>query len=149
MLANQFSHSTTQLVQVPANYAFDYLKNPLRVGEWALGCLNSRPSSIEGLYKGIPLYNPDAVGYYRVKSNEEWLIVDILIGTREIQFPQMSLRIVPETACGLPANSCYVTLSAWKGTQRTTESWERLIALHEAGIWIIKGVLESSYSASS
>mmetsp|Transcript_26803 Transcript_26803/g.29228 ORF Transcript_26803/g.29228 Transcript_26803/m.29228 type:complete len:152 (+) Transcript_26803:52-507(+) len=144
---HKYSHSTTQLVNVPADFAFQYLKNPLHVGDWALACFNTRPSAtIDGLYKGTPIYDESVIGYYRVKANLEWLIVDLYIGSKDVQYPQISIRIIPEEVCGLAPQSCYITLSAWRGTQRSDESWERCIALHEAGIWIIKCKLEADFA---
>jgi hypothetical protein len=142
----QFCHCTTQQVHVPADFAYSYLREPVHVGEWAIGCLNAKQVTSDGLFEGRPLYDSDAVGYYRIIPNDQSMNVDFAIGTQELQFPQINIRVIPASVCGLVEGTCYVTLTAWKGSQRTKDSWERMIALHEAEIWIIKSKLESLHA---
>jgi hypothetical protein len=56
----------------------------------------------------------------------------------------VSARVIPGPVCGLPATSCYVTLTAWRVADMDDDRWSRLCAAHEAEIWLIKAQIETA-----
>ena len=139
---NRFSHTTTLRVDVAADVAFDFLADPLRLGHWALACFNTTQAGQPGLFTGVSLYD-GARGWVRVDADRERHIIDFHIGDAQVQTPRVSARVVPGPVCGLPATSCYVTLTAWRVADMADDRWFRLCAAHEAEIWLIKTQLET------
>ena len=139
---NRLSHAITLQVEVTADIAFDFLADPLRLGRWALACFNTTPAGQSGLFTGVSLYDGSR-GWVRLDADKARHIIDFHIGDAETQTPRVSARVIPGPICGLPATSCYVTLTAWRVADMSDDRWSRLCSAHEAEIWLVKSQLES------
>jgi hypothetical protein len=140
---NALSHAATLRVEVTADVAFDFLADPLQLGCWSLGCFDTTPAGPPGLFTGLSLYD-GARGWFRIDADPVRHIIDYRVGDATSQVPRVSARVVPGPVCGLPAASCYVTLTAWRVADMDDERWSRLCAAHEAEIWLIKAQIETA-----
>ena len=137
------SHATTLRVDVAADVAFDFLADPLLLGRWSLGCFDTVPASAPGLFTGISLYD-GARGWFRVDADRSRHLIDYHVGDAASQVPRVAARVIPGPVSGLPATSCYVTLTAWRVAGMNDDRWSRLCAAHEAEIWLIKAQIEAT-----
>lgn len=140
-----FGHCATELVNVSAQRAFDFLIDPLSVGTWSLGCMRTQPSTPAGTYIGFSLYDCSQVGL-GIKAHRELLLIDYLVGAVAHLQPRISIRIIAAASCDLPETQCYVSLMAWRSAHMSQERWSRLCTAHEAEIWLIKARLEGAAS---
>jgi hypothetical protein len=136
-----FSHCATALVDAPARAAFDFLADPIALGRWALGAMNTRHVG-GGVYAGTSQFD-GAQTHLAIDARPELLLVDYLVGDRSSLKPRISARVVPAEVCGLGANQCYVTLIAWRAAGMSDARWQQLCAAHEAEILLVKGQIES------
>jgi hypothetical protein len=134
------SHSATALVEVPAEAAFAFLADPAALGRWSLGCMDLA-SEGGGVWSGTSLFD-GARGYLSIEALREKLLIDYHVGTAGERRPRISARVIPPEVCGLAAGRCYVTLTAWRAAGMDDDRWRRLVATHEAEIWLIKAQLE-------
>nr|WP_298727435.1 hypothetical protein [uncultured Steroidobacter sp.] len=138
-----YGHCVTELVNVGAQHAFDFLSNPLSVGTWSLGCMHTEATAEPGRYVGTSLFDGQRLQLH-VKAARELLLIDYLVGAVEPLRPRISVRIVAAETCDLIPSQCYVSLMAWRSTQMTADRWSQLCASHEAEIWLIKARLEAT-----
>lgn len=136
------SHCVTELIHVDASRAFDFLSEPLQVGNWSLGCMQTEALSGAGRYVGTSLFDGQRL-QLQVQASRELLLIDYLVGVTEPLKPRISIRIVAADTCDLPAGQCYVSLIAWRSASMTQDRWSQLCASHEAEIWLIKARLEA------
>lgn len=137
-------HSVTELVNVGAQQAFDFLSNPLNVGTWSLGCMHTEAAAEAGRYVGTSLFDGQRLQLH-VRASRELLLIDYLVGIVEPLRPRIGIRIVAAETCDLNADQCYVSLMAWRSTQMSESRWSQLCASHEAEIWLIKARLEAAH----
>ena len=91
----------------------------------------------------VSLYD-GARGWFRIDADRARHIVDYHVGDAASQVPRVAARVIPGPVCGLPATSCYVTLTAWRVAGMDDDRWSRLCAAHEAEIWLIKAQIETA-----
>jgi len=140
---SDLAHATTLRIDVEAQVAFDFLADPLRLGRWSLGCFDTRPAGPGGLYTGVSLYD-GAPAWFRIDADRARYTIDYHIGNEASQVPRISARVIPGPVCGLPTNSCYVTLTAWRAAAMDNDRWARLCTAHDAEIWLIKTQIETA-----
>ena len=140
-----FGHCTTELVNVAAQRAFDFLTDPLLVGTWSLGCMRTQAPAIAGPYTGFSLFDDSQV-WLDIKAHREMLLIDYLVGAADQLRPRISIRLVAAETCDLDATQCYVSLMAWRPSGMQQDRWSQLCAAHEAEIWLIKARLEKRVS---
>jgi hypothetical protein len=138
-----FGHCATELINVSAQRAFDYLADPLTVGTWSLGCMRTQSAAAPGSYFGFSLYDDSQVGL-EVRAHRDLLLIDYLVGAIGALRPRVSIRIAAAETCDLAANQCYVSLMAWRGAHMSQERWSQLCTAHEAEIWLIRARLEGA-----
>ena len=136
------SHAVTQSVDAPPARAFAYLRDPLALGRWALGCFDSAPTDQENLYAGRSLFD-GATGWFRIDADPVRLEIDYLVGTPDKLARRISARVMPGAELGYPEASCLVTLTAWRPAGMTASRWDQLCASHEVEILLIKAQLET------
>lgn len=136
------SHSVTVLLDVPARTAFDFLRDPVALGRWSLGCFDTHPTGKGDLHSGRSLFD-GGEGFFRVMADPERLIVDYLLGPPERMVPRISARVVAADTCDLAPSQCYVTLTAWRPAGMDEARWYRLCASHEVEILLIKAQCEA------
>ncbi|MHB2166211.1 SRPBCC family protein [Alsobacter sp. R-9] len=142
MSVNTLSHSCTALVAAPARTVFDFLVDPVRLGQWSLGCMQVEPAGPAGIWTGRSLFD-GGQGYFEIDADPARLLIDYRVGSLEVRQPRISARVVPGPVCGLGENQCYATLTAWRPPTMHEDRWARLCAAHEAEIWLIKEQIEA------
>ncbi len=134
-------HTVSIEVNVPAHQAFRYLSDPEKIGRWALGCFNTRPTGYDGLYKGTSLFD-NSETWVRVETDRQRLIIDYHVGDPDQQVPRISTRVVPGAAYGQDSDHCIVSMTAWRPTDMLDERWHRLCVTHNTEILLIQAQLE-------
>ncbi|MCZ4290976.1 hypothetical protein [Hoeflea alexandrii] len=143
--SSNYAHSVTGLLDVPAEAAFTFMADPIALGQWSLGCMNTRSVKQTRTHSGHSLFD-GAQGFFEIETDRDRLIVDYHLGSPEHMVPRVSARIVPADICGLGKEQCYVTLTAWRATDMDDARWHRLCVTHEAEMYLIKSQCEATYS---
>lgn len=144
---SSLSHIATAKIGVSPDAAFEFLTDPIQLGRWSLGCLNTEQSSIPNVYKGRSLFDGSAA-FFEIKSNRSsWGIV-YHVGNEEKRIPRIAAQVIPPEVCGLPEHQCLVSLIAWRTATMTVERWDRLCATHETEILLIRDQCETAVGAS-
>ncbi|MEJ1160133.1 hypothetical protein [Prosthecomicrobium sp. N25] len=137
-------HVAAARVAVPAGFAFAFLADPLRLGRWSLGCMETGPTDRPGLYTGRSLFD-GGQGFFSVEAHPELGLVDWRVGPADRLVRRINARVVPGADAGLADGECLVILTAWRVEGMPTARWERLKAAHEAEIWLIKEQAEAAW----
>lgn len=142
----QLSHIATCHVLAPADAAFAYLSDPIKLGRWSLGCFDTGPSDVAGVYTGLSLFD-GARGWFRIDANPQTRAIDYLVGPQDKLTHRISARVIDGPSLNYPANTCLATLIAWRAHDMSDDRWRRLCASHEAEIWLIKAQIETEFAA--
>jgi hypothetical protein len=134
-------HSSSIAIGCAAEAAFEIMANGLRQGQWALGSMNRREVA-PGIFHGRSIFTGKDL-YVRLKADRERLLVDYELGpSREaMAFRHMS-RVIPGPALKMGADTCVVTLLTWRLATQSDADWIALSTIHEAEMFLIKGLLE-------
>lgn len=124
------------------------MRDPLMVGRWALGCMDTKPIGAGQRYTGRSLF-ADGEGFFEIDADARRLIIDYLVGGPDRLVPRISARIIPADVCDLNTNQCLVTLTAWRPRAMDSERWQRLCASHEIEILLIKSLCEATQPAAT
>ena len=135
-------HSVTAEIAVPAESAFRYLADPVKLGRWALGCFDTQPTGTDGLFKGTSLFD-GSEAWFRIETDLKRFLIDYHVGDSKNQLPRISTRIVPGPNYGRDAEHCMVSMIAWRVSDMSDHRWQRLCATHDAEILMIQAQLES------
>ena len=139
------AHSVTGLLEVPAAAAFAFMADPVALGRWSLGCMNTEPTGTGAIHTGHSLFD-GAQGYFEIEADPDRMIIDYHLGKLGQLIPRVSARIIAADICGLAAGQCYVTLTAWRAGGMDDARWYRLCATHETEILLIKSQCETAYA---
>ncbi|WP_342361737.1 SRPBCC family protein [Terrarubrum flagellatum] len=142
------SHIATCHVQAPADVAFAYLSDPIKLGRWSLGCFDTGPSGEPGVYTGLSLFDGGR-GWYRIDANAATRSIDFHVGAPPNLTHRISARVMAGAPLGYSKDACLVTLMAWRPANMDDDRWNRLCASHDAEIWLIKAQIETEYQAVS
>jgi hypothetical protein len=134
-------HSVTIEIISPWEKAYDFLKQPLNLGSWALGCQNVEATDKENIYTGISIFTKEK-GYFKIESDRNHRLIDFFVGTESLLVPRISLRIIPGVNYGRSNSICLVTLDAWRDIDMSDERWRQLCVAHETEILLIKALIE-------
>lgn len=134
-------HSSSVAVSVRAENAFDIMSNGLKQGRWALGSMNRREVE-PGIFLGQSVFTGKDL-YVRLQADRARLLVDYEVGaTREaMQFRHMS-RVIRGAILKMSDDACVVTLLTWRLATQSDADWIALSTIHEAEMFLIKGLLE-------
>lgn len=142
---NDLNYTVTAVVPAPARFAFDFLADPAKVGEWALGALNAKPLG-GGIYAGASIADGETVAY-RVDADAQRLLVDYLVGgAPDDLVMRISARVVPGEILGRGAEACLVSMMAWRPASQDDRRWARLRAFHDAEIHILRERIARAYA---
>jgi hypothetical protein len=134
-------HSSSILVDVPAERAFGIFADGLRQGQWTWGSYD-RKRIADNLFEGTSVFDGKKA-YVRVLPDAEHLWVDYEVGpSAEATAFCNSARVIPGPKLGYRDDQCVVTLWSWRKNTQTDAAWERLGTIHEAEMYLIKGLLE-------
>jgi len=139
---SELVHSVSTLCSAPADHAFSYLVDPNRLGEWSLGCWETRAEN--GTVRGTSLFD-GAETVVRMIPVPEHRIVDFEVGDDPGRLVRrISARVVPGEDVGGDRGSSLVVLSAWRTQSMDDERWRRLVVAHEAEILLLRHGIERS-----
>ncbi len=136
------SHSVTAHIEAPAELAFAFLADPLKVGNWALASMQAEPADEPGIYRGRSLFD-GAQNHFAVTAHPQLLLVEYSVGPREALKPRIRAQVMRPENVGLAATNCYLTLTAWRPADMSAARWSRLCAAHNVEIWLIKEQVEA------
>lgn len=142
MPGHDLSHAVTAHVAATADRAFAFMADPVRLGRWSLGCMDLVEVG-GGVHSGRSLFD-GALGFLSIEADRPRWTIDYHVGPKDALKPRISARVVPGPVCGLGEDACYVTLIAWRDAAMGEERWRRLVATHEAEIWLIKAQIETA-----
>lgn len=146
--SSDLCYVVTTDVAAPARAAFDYLADPAKVGDWALGAFNARRLGTGDAYAGTSLYDGSTT-VYRVDADPGRLVIDYLVGADAKSLAmRISARVVPGEIVGRGAGTCLVSMSAWRPAGFDERRWSRLKAFHDAEIHILRARIEAAKKAS-
>lgn len=129
------------MVERPAAAAFEIMSEGLKQGQWTWGSFQRREVK-PGLFVGQSVFSGKDT-YVRLDVDRKRLLVDYEVGPSEeaIQFRNMS-RVIPGDILKLGADKCVVTLLTWRLATQDDASWTQISTVHEAEMFLIKGLLE-------
>jgi len=138
---DSFCHSSSVSVDRPAEMAFEIMSNGLKQGTWAWGSFDRR--EIEpGLFVGRSVFTGKET-FVRLFSDRARLVVDYEVGPspETMQLRNMS-RVVPGPLLKMGAEKCVVSLLSWRLATQSDADWAQFGCIHEAEMFLIKGLLE-------
>jgi hypothetical protein len=136
-------HSVTALIEAPAELTFEFLADPIQVGNWALSSMRAQPADAPGVYRGRSLFD-GVQNHFAVTPHPQLLLVDYRVGPPEALLPRIRAQIIRAESVGLAPTSCYLTMTAWRPAGMPTARWSRLCAAHNVEIWLIKEQVEAA-----
>jgi hypothetical protein len=134
----------TRHLLAPAEHAYDYLSDPLKLGRWSLGCFETSLDEALGIHTGTSLFD-GSQGWFQIDPEPNRMLIDYLVGMPDQLRCRISARVIPGGSVGYDDASCLVMLSAWRPESMDGDRWARLCAAHEAEIWLIKAQIETEY----
>lgn len=134
-------HSSSIMVERPAAVAFEIMSEGLKQGQWTWGSYQRREVK-PGLFVGQSVFSGKDT-YVRLDVDRARLIVDYDVGPSEeaMQFRNMS-RVIPGDVLKMGADKCVVTLLTWRLATQDDAAWAQISTVHEAEMFLIKGLLE-------
>lgn len=140
-MIDPFCHSSSIMVERPAEVAFEIMADGLKQGQWAWG--SAERAEVEpGLFRGTSMFSGRHT-YVRLIVDRPRLQVDYEVGPSKeaMQFRNMS-RVIPGALLKLGADKCVVTLLSWRLSTHSDAEWAQTCCVHEAEMFHIKGLLE-------
>ncbi|MGH7002389.1 MAG: hypothetical protein ACREIP_00425 [Alphaproteobacteria bacterium] len=142
---NELCYTVTSLIAAPAKTAFAFLADVTKIGGWALGAFDAKPLSTPGVHAGTSLYDGSDCAF-AVDADERRLLVDYLVGSNAKDLVmRIAIRIIPGAASGRDADSCLVSMAAWRPDGFDERRWARLKAFHDAEIHIVRDRVEKAW----
>jgi hypothetical protein len=134
-------HSSSIMVERPAAVAFELMSDGLKQGQWAWGSLN-RTEVEPGLFVGTSTFTGKQT-FVRLHVDRDRFQVDYEVGAARdaMQFRNMS-RVIPGELLRMGPDKCVVTLLTWRLETQTDAEWIQFGTIHEAEMFLIKGILE-------
>ncbi|WP_105423100.1 hypothetical protein [Neorhizobium sp. T25_27] len=134
-------HSSSIMVERPAAVAFELMSDGLKQGQWAWGSLN-RTEVEPGLFVGTSTFTGKQT-FVRLHVDRDRFQVDYEVGAAKdvMQFRNMS-RVIPGELLRMGPDRCVVTLLTWRLETQTDAEWVQFGTIHEAEMFLIKGILE-------
>ncbi|MGN7292730.1 hypothetical protein [Rhizobium sp. SAFR-030] len=134
-------HSSSILVERPAEVAFTLMADGLKQGEWAWGSAD-RVEVEPGLFRGTSVFTGKHT-FVRLNVDRPRFQVDYEVGATPdaMQLRNMS-RVIPGALLRMPPDTCVVTLITWRLATQTDAEWVQFGTIHEAEMFLIKGLVE-------
>ncbi len=134
-------HTSSIEVGVPAEKAFAIMSDGLEQGRWAWGSWQ-RKEIEPGLFVGTSLFDGKET-WVRLHVDRARLMVDYDVGrSRESMQFRNAARVVPGKLLGRDPNSAVITLMSWRLAAQSEQAWQQTCAVHEAEMFLIRGILE-------
>lgn len=134
-------HSSSILVCVPAQRAFEIMSDGIEQGQWAWGSWQRREVA-PGLFAGTSVFDGKET-FVRLHADPVRLQVDYEVGRspEAMQFRNMS-RVIPGELLQHGEGKCVVSLLTWRLAGQDDAAWQQISAVHEAEMFLIRGLLE-------
>jgi len=134
-------HSSSIMVERPASTAFEIMSEGLKQGQWTWGSFQRREVK-PGLFVGQSVFSGKDT-YVRLDVDRKRLLVDYEVGPSEeaMQFRNMS-RVIPGDLLKMGPDKCVITLLTWRLATQDDAAWTQISTVHEAEMFLIKGLLE-------
>ena len=143
---NSLGHMVTRHVLAPAERAFSYLTDPIKLGRWSLGCFQTFLDEQSGVHSGTSLFD-ESQGWFKIDPEPARMLVDYWVGRPDGLAHRISIRVVDGSSVAYDAGTCLIMMMAWRPAGMGQDRWERLCASHEAEIWLVKEQIEAEYRA--
>ncbi len=147
MSEDQMCHVASAMVDAPKDVVFEHLADPVRLGRWALGCMDVEPTDAPGVYCGRSLFDDSEV-YVEVEPHRSLGLIDYHVGGPDNRKSRIFIRVASAKVCGLAAGQCAVSLVAWRDADMSAERWRQLCKTHEVEILLIKAQIETRFQRS-
>ncbi|WP_322106878.1 hypothetical protein [Paraburkholderia sp. J41] len=140
-MQDPYCHSSSILIERPAEAAFEIMSDGIRQGRWAWGSFDRREAS-PGVFVGQSVFSGKDT-YVRLHVDRARLQVDYEVGAspETMQFRNMS-RVIPGPLLKLGEAQSVVSLLTWRLATQTDAEWTQMGTVHEAEMFLIKGLLE-------
>ena len=140
-MQDPFCHSSSVEVHCNAQHAFEIMSDGIKQGQWAWGSFD-RTEVEPGLFLGTSVFTGKKT-YVRLLADPARLQVDYEVGAapESMQFRNMS-RVIPGELLKIGADKCVVSLLSWRLASQTDADWAQFGCVHEAEMFLIKGLLE-------
>lgn len=146
MAEGRLTHCVSSLCDASAPHAFAYLADAERLGDWALGCWDTRAAEGD-LVRGTSLFDGCAT-FVRVRPHADCLTVDFEVGgDPAVLVRRISARVVPGEDLEADVERSLVMLLAWRTASMDDERWHRLTASHNAEVLLLCERIERSGAA--
>lgn len=140
-LSDPFCHSATLPMPVPALEAFEFLTDTEMMGQWAFGAWGLKPAG-DGVFVGNSMFE-DLEVYCRLNTSRELLQVDYEVGEDPASLaPRIISKVIPGEHLGRGADTCLVSLIAWRSETVSEERWCLTCASHETEMYRIRHLIE-------
>jgi hypothetical protein len=142
-MQDPFCHSSSIAVDRPAEVAFTIMSDGIAQGRWTWGSYD-RTEIEPGLFMGHSVFTGKPT-YVRLHVDRPRLLVDYEVGgsPKTMQFRNMS-RVIPGELLRLAPGTSVITLLSWRLATQTDADWTQFGTVHEAEMFLIKGLLERS-----
>jgi len=136
-----YCHSSSIAVDRPAETAFTIMSDGIAQGRWSWGSFD-RTEIEPGLFMGHSIFTGKPT-FVRLIVDRPRLQVDYDVGPSRdaMQFRNMA-RVIPGATLRMAPTTCVVTLLTWRLATQTDAEWTQFGTIHEAEMFLIKGLLE-------
>ena len=140
-MIDPYCHSSSVMVERPAEVAFEIMADGVKQGQWAWGSAD-RVEVEPGLFRGASIFTGRTT-FVRLHVDRPRLQVDYDVGPSKeaMQFRNMA-RVLPGALLKMGEGKCVVTLITWRLATHSDAEWTQSGTIHEAEMFMIKGLLE-------
>lgn len=147
-MIDPFCHTSSIHVRVPAERAFRLMSDGVEQGRWAWGSFDRREVE-PGLFVGTSVFDGKQT-CVRLVVDAQRLTVDYEVGrTKDAMQFRNHARVLPGALLGLDAGSCVVSLMSWRLASQSEAAWQQTCTVHEAEMYLIRGLLERETAPSA
>ncbi|MEJ8812348.1 hypothetical protein WKW77_14785 [Variovorax ureilyticus] len=133
-------HCASALCRVPAARALAFLADGVRLGDWALGCWQTRDVG-NGVVQGHSLFDGQP-GWVRPIADAARMTVTYHVGgSPEMLSPRIHATVEPGSAFGEGDDRCRISLHASRTPDMNDDRWLRLVRCHEVEVLLIQSQL--------
>ncbi len=135
------THRASAVCRVSADAALVFLADGLKLGQWAMGCWQTRFVG-DGVVQGHSLFD-DQPSWVRPVADTAGLTVVYHVGSSpDALSPRISAVVEPGTAFGQGTNCCRIALHASRTPGMDDDRWLRLMRCHEVEVLLIQARLD-------
>jgi hypothetical protein len=140
-MIDPFCHSSSIMVERPAEIAFEIMSDGLKQGRWTWGSFD-RTEVEPGLFEGTSVFTGRPT-FVRLNVDRPRLLVDYDVGaSKETMIFRNMSRVIPGDVLKMGSDKCVVSLMSWRLSTHGDADWTQLCTVHEAEMFLIKGLLE-------